>query len=315
MQRRLMLHKYLHEVAKALHRNPKQAKPTCIASLEEYVCVGMSDGSVKLFDTQQQEIKQMSDKSLRGNEVKCMDMQRLDTSQNLFVVCGHQKGHLSLFEVKGLAHRQTPSTQHPQENSSNVEYKHRKTLDDVHKDTVLQVKFCGDFTKEICAVSCDIKAQIATTTFIDNYFMFRANSSFLSEIQNLGPSLCVQPLHHSLFKERAAEEAIDEENESFIDAAERKLKEALKDEAKVTVCCFGTLDEILICKVKPTCQSLLSIKRPLYIKQGTVPYFHWGLALTPTFRDRAYPCLAIAWGNTLQLAVLTNEVAANSGTE
>lgn len=54
MQRRLMLHKYLHEVAKSLHKNPKQAKPTCIASLEEYVCVGMSDGSVKLFDTQQQ---------------------------------------------------------------------------------------------------------------------------------------------------------------------------------------------------------------------------------------------------------------------
>lgn len=100
-----------------------------------------------------------------------------------------------------------------------------------------------------------------------------------------------------------------------MDAAERKLKEALKDQEKVSVCCFGTLDEILICKVKPTSQALLSIKRPLYIKQGTVPYFHWGLALTPTFRDRAYTCFAIAWGNTLQLAVLTNEVAANQGTE
>lgn len=38
------------------------------------------------------------------------------------------------------------------------------------------------------------------TTFIDTYFMFRANSTFLQETQNLGPSLCVQPLRHSLLK-------------------------------------------------------------------------------------------------------------------
>ena len=44
-----------------------------------------------------------------------------------------------------------------------------------------------------------------------------------------------------------------------------------------------------------------------------MPYLDWGLALTPSFRDKAYPILAIAWGRTVQLVVYTNrnEVSSN----
>ena len=44
---------------------------------------------------------------------------------------------------------------------------------------------------------------------------------------------------------------------------------------------------------------LLSAKRPPYITPGTVPYLSWGEALTPTYRDRAYPVIALAWGRTI----------------
>ena len=56
---------------------------------------------------------------------------------------------------------------------------------------------------------------------------------------------------------------------------------------------------------------MLSIKRPPYIEAGQLPYLDWGHALTPTYRDQAYPCLAIAWGNTIQLAVYRNKLAAD----
>ena len=56
---------------------------------------------------------------------------------------------------------------------------------------------------------------------------------------------------------------------------------------------------------------LLSIRRPPYISEGTVPYLDWGYALTPTYRDKSYPVLAIAWGRTIQLAVFANQRESN----
>ena len=46
-----------------------------------------------------------------------------------------------------------------------------------------------------------------------------------------------------------------------------------------------------------------------------MPYLDWGNALTPTFRDRAYPVLAIAWGRTIQLAVYSNDKEVKRGLE
>lgn len=78
---------------------------------------------------------------------------------------------------------------------------------------------------------------------------------------------------------------------------------------------FGTLDEIYVSSIKPLVFPVLSVKRPPYIKSGSVPYLDWGQALTPTFRDQEYPCLAIAWGNTIQLAVYKNKSEVDKGLE
>ena len=68
---------------------------------------------------------------------------------------------------------------------------------------------------------------------------------------------------------------------------------------KAQIIGFGTLDEVYVCQMRPTNVPLLSIRRPPYILAGIVPYLDWGNALTPTFRDQAYPVLAIAWGRTI----------------
>ena len=70
---------------------------------------------------------------------------------------------------------------------------------------------------------------------------------------------------------------------------------------------FGSLEEVYVAQIMPVAMPLISIRRPSYITAGTVPYLDWGHALTPTFRDQAYPVLAIAWGRTIQLAVYHNQ--------
>jgi len=60
---------------------------------------------------------------------------------------------------------------------------------------------------------------------------------------------------------------------------------------------------------------LASIRRPPYIPIGTVAYLDWGLALSPAFRDQPYQVLAIAWGRTIQLAVITNLKQYQAGLE
>jgi len=70
---------------------------------------------------------------------------------------------------------------------------------------------------------------------------------------------------------------------------------------------FGSLEEVYVAQIRPRGVALLSIRRPPYIQPGTMPYLDWGSALTPTYRDRSYPVLAIAWGRTIQLAVYVNQ--------
>jgi hypothetical protein len=89
------------------------------------------------------------------------------------------------------------------------------------------------------------------------------------------------------------------------EVAETKFNDA-EAELRPHIVAFGSLDEVYVSQIKPQILPLLSVKRPAYIHSGSVPYLDWGLALTPTFRDQAYPCLAIAWGNAIQLAVFNN---------
>jgi hypothetical protein len=40
-----------------------------------------------------------------------------------------------------------------------------------------------------------------------------------------------------------------------------------------------------VAEIVPKAHPMLSIRRPIYIQAGTVPYLDWGEALTPTYRD------------------------------
>ena len=59
--------------------------------------------------------------------------------------------------------------------------------------------------------------------------------------------------------------------------------------------------------VSPSPSELIAIERPDYIEAQTVPYLDWGEGLSPAFRDRTYPILAITWGKMVQLAIWTNK--------
>jgi WD40 repeat protein len=76
--------------------------PYSIAALEDILAIGSSDGSVRLFDNSEQEIKVLSDKSVKGQAVTCLDMRRFGDKKEIFVVAGHAKGQISIYIIKGL---------------------------------------------------------------------------------------------------------------------------------------------------------------------------------------------------------------------
>ena len=102
--RRLMHMKLFSKIADRFHGDIKiaQGLPSSIAALEDFIAIGSSDGSVRLFDQAEQEIKTLTDKSIRQNAVTCLDFKRIGASRHIYVVSGHSKGHVSLYEIKGL---------------------------------------------------------------------------------------------------------------------------------------------------------------------------------------------------------------------
>lgn len=64
--------------------------------------MGTTDGAVRLYDSSETELKFLTDRSTKGNPVTCLDIKRVDKNNNVFVVCGHQRGHISFYEIKGL---------------------------------------------------------------------------------------------------------------------------------------------------------------------------------------------------------------------
>lgn len=115
--------------------------PYSIAALEDIIAIGSSDGSVRVFDNTEQEIKVLSDKSVNGNAVTCLDLRRIGDKKDIYVVAGHAKGHVSVYIIKGLFQqaeflaRQNSkvSVKALQDNLfGNVSAKHYKTLDDIH---------------------------------------------------------------------------------------------------------------------------------------------------------------------------------------
>ena len=97
--------KLYDKVANRFHGDVKvsQGVPYCIAALEDFIAIGSSDGSVRVFDQRDEaEIKALTTKDLKSNAVYSVDLKRVKGSNLLYVVAGHAKGNVSLYEIKGL---------------------------------------------------------------------------------------------------------------------------------------------------------------------------------------------------------------------
>jgi hypothetical protein len=80
-----------------------QGIPYCVAAVEDLIAIGCSDGSVRLFDDTERELKVLIDRSIgQNNPVTCIDIKRFVTTQNIYIVTGHAKGQVVIYEIKGL---------------------------------------------------------------------------------------------------------------------------------------------------------------------------------------------------------------------
>lgn len=184
-KRRLMHTQTYKMIADRFHGDIKVAQgvPYSIAALEDIIAIGSSDGSVRLFDTSEQEIKVLSDKSVAGHAVTCLDMKRIGEKKEIFVVAGHAKGQVSIYIIRGLFQQaeflarqsSTAASKLLQDNLfGNVTAKHRKTVDDIHQQTVVSVKFVGDFSnsKDFHVLTSDLQGIVYFLTFSDGALVF-----------------------------------------------------------------------------------------------------------------------------------------------
>lgn len=202
-KRRLMHTKQFKKIADRFHGDIKVAQgvPYSIASLEDIVAIGSSDGSVRIFDHSEQEIKVLTDKSVKGNAVTCLDIKRIGEKKDIYVCAGHAKGHVSIYIVKGLFQqaqffaRQTSVSRNMSllNQSGNVQSKHCKTTDDIHKTAVVNIKFVGDFTKDIMVVSGDLSGCVYMQIFKDGLIIFSVVKQVIMR-NRLGASYSLAPL-------------------------------------------------------------------------------------------------------------------------
>jgi len=184
-QRRLMHMKLYNKIADRFHGDIKVAQgvPYSIAALEDLLAVGSSDGSVRIFDHNEREIKTLVDKQVKSQAVTSLDIKRLKENRNIYVVSGHAKGHIVLYEIKGLlvdrlGYKEVMKDVRD-ELLGNISFKHCKTIDDIHKTTVLQVKFVGDFRRDLQVISCDLNGIVYLTGFEEGLFSFNARKECL----------------------------------------------------------------------------------------------------------------------------------------
>ena len=70
-----------------------QGVPYCIAAIENYIAIGSSDGSIRLFDSKDEvEIKSLSIKEMKLNAVCSLDLKRTRGENIIHAVAGHSKG-------------------------------------------------------------------------------------------------------------------------------------------------------------------------------------------------------------------------------
>ena len=100
--RRLMHFKNLPQVTESYHASQsKNGFPYAISALEQFIGIGSSDGGVRIYDQHERELKLLQDKSVKGIPVMSLDIIRMREA-SIYVVAGHQKGQVALYEVKGL---------------------------------------------------------------------------------------------------------------------------------------------------------------------------------------------------------------------
>jgi len=56
--------------------------------------------------------------------------------------------------------------------------------------------------------------------------------------------------------------------------------------------------------MKPV-KELVSIQKPNFCKEKSLPYVAWGYGLTPSYREKTMPLLAVAWDRLIQLVYIT----------
>lgn len=77
--------------------------------------------------------------------------------------------------------------------AGNVQAKHCKTTDDIHKTAVVNIKFVGDFTKDIMVVSGDLSGCVYMQTFKDGLIIFSVVKQVIMR-NRLGASYSLAPL-------------------------------------------------------------------------------------------------------------------------
>lgn len=179
-----------------------QGTPYSIAALEDFIAIGSSNGSVRLFDHTEQEITVLTDKKVKDSAVTCLDFKRIGVDKVIYLVSGHMKGQIAIYKIEGLLEQEAFIERQNSENPfikaqdkflGNIREKHCKTLDDLHDTTISCVKFVGDLTAEIHVISGDINGNVHLTEFRDGTFRFKANSFCLMQ-RRLGATFCLAPL-------------------------------------------------------------------------------------------------------------------------
>jgi hypothetical protein len=105
--------------------------------------------------------------------------------------------------------------------------------------------------------------------------------------KRIGAAFSIAPLlNHPVSKD-------DEQPISSLDIDESTVNN------NIQLVAFGALEKIIVAMIKPKPKEILTIEKPEYIESGTVPYLDWGKGLSPSYRDKSYSILAIAWGKIL----------------
>lgn len=168
--------------------------PYCIAALEDFIAIGSSDGSVRLFDANSEnELKIITTKEVKGCAVTCVDIKRVRGDNLLHVVAGHAKGQVVLYEVKGLPRQETKKL------LNLITFRTLKTVTDTHIGQMIQVKFYGDFgssSRNINVASCDIHGTVYLSKYFDNVIGYACTQRCFWRKRLNGPAYIISPLFY-----------------------------------------------------------------------------------------------------------------------